>query len=60
MSGTSKETPLKVKMSLKSGEHINGGWQNALTRMPTSSPLKPMDSCLHGQRAFPSRGGDVC
>lgn len=60
MSGNSKETPLEVKMSLKSGEHIDGGWQNGITWMPTSSLLKPMDSCLHDQRAFASRGGSVC
>lgn len=60
MSGTSKGTPLKVKMSLKPGEHIDGGGQKATTRMFKSSPLRPVDGCLHGQRAFASRGNNVC
>lgn len=61
MSGISKETPLKIKMSLRLGKHIDGGGQKGTTQMSMFSPLKPVDGCLHGQRAFASGGrGDVC
>lgn len=60
MSGTSKETPLKIKMPLKLGEHIDGGEHKGTTRKFMSSPLRPIDGCLHGQRAFVSRGSHMC